>query len=250
MQACGSLRPWVRTGRCSPRRTTGYALCAARGGRTRQTGIDDVRVRRIDGQALRTAPQQRQLDCSPVSPTASCGGAATRATPGRRCNSEGTLSTASSPSATRRTEPPFGCGTRPASWLVSGHVAWTDTATMTSRPSTPSHHGNGPFAGFSSLSSPGGAARLLPKRALLAPNETTKDVTCRQIRKTGATGLEPATSGVTDRLDALSSPFQPYGLRMFKPNHGNPYRSSRAPCGRASCHDIAKVEVTVALADD
>ena len=43
------------------------------------------------------------------------------------------------------------------------------------------------------------AARLLPESTLFAPSKTTESLDCRQIARTGATGLEPATSGVTGR---------------------------------------------------
>ena len=43
------------------------------------------------------------------------------------------------------------------------------------------------------------AARLLPEIARCMPSETTEEVICRANGETGATGLEPATSGVTGR---------------------------------------------------
>jgi hypothetical protein len=43
------------------------------------------------------------------------------------------------------------------------------------------------------------AARLLPTIAPSAPTQTTENLTCRANEETGATGLEPATSGVTGR---------------------------------------------------
>jgi hypothetical protein len=43
------------------------------------------------------------------------------------------------------------------------------------------------------------AARLLPARTVRAPSKTTERAVCRQIVRAGATGLEPATSGVTGR---------------------------------------------------
>jgi hypothetical protein len=43
------------------------------------------------------------------------------------------------------------------------------------------------------------AARLLPKVRRLAPHQKTQSVDLQALRETGATGLEPATSGVTGR---------------------------------------------------
>jgi hypothetical protein len=41
------------------------------------------------------------------------------------------------------------------------------------------------------------AARLLPGFTVRAPNTTTEDADLQRKRRDGATGLEPATSGVT-----------------------------------------------------
>jgi hypothetical protein len=46
-----------------------------------------------------------------------------------------------------------------------------------------------------------GAARLLPETAPIPPIETTKDPDLQAKSKTGATGLEPATSGVTGQFE-------------------------------------------------
>ena len=43
------------------------------------------------------------------------------------------------------------------------------------------------------------APRLLPEIAVTVPIETTQQVDLQGKRGTGATGLEPATSGVTGR---------------------------------------------------
>ena len=53
--------------------------------------------------------------------------------------------------------------------------------------------------GFCYLRDNQAAARLLPGILFFVPSETTKYVFCRANRETGATGLEPATSGVTGR---------------------------------------------------
>jgi hypothetical protein len=65
------------------------------------------------------------------------------------------------------------------------------------------------------------AARLLPAIAPSAPTQTTENLICRASGETGATGLEPATSGMTGRsrrlregwgqagFPAVSRPFQP-----------------------------------------
>jgi hypothetical protein len=44
-----------------------------------------------------------------------------------------------------------------------------------------------------------GAARLLPGMPPPVPSKTTKIALLQAFQKTGATGLEPATSGVTGR---------------------------------------------------
>jgi hypothetical protein len=43
------------------------------------------------------------------------------------------------------------------------------------------------------------AARVLPEVMLIAPIQPTDDADLQAFRETGATGLEPATSGVTGR---------------------------------------------------
>jgi hypothetical protein len=53
------------------------------------------------------------------------------------------------------------------------------------------------------------AARLLPEIARCMPSETTEEVICRANGETGATGLEPATSGVTGRLGRDEDPRRP-----------------------------------------
>jgi hypothetical protein len=45
------------------------------------------------------------------------------------------------------------------------------------------------------------AARLLPEIVRCAPSKTTEYFICRANGETGATGLEPATSGVTGQFD-------------------------------------------------
>jgi hypothetical protein len=45
-----------------------------------------------------------------------------------------------------------------------------------------------------------GAARLLPENAPPAPIQTTEDAYLQAVYEDGATGLEPATSGVTGRF--------------------------------------------------
>ncbi|MDQ3966640.1 MAG: hypothetical protein M3246_09400 [Actinomycetota bacterium] len=46
----------------------------------------------------------------------------------------------------------------------------------------------------------GAAARLLPRPRKCSPNVATEDRGFQAVMKTGATGLEPATSGVTGRV--------------------------------------------------
>jgi hypothetical protein len=68
------------------------------------------------------------------------------------------------------------------------------------------------------------AARLLPESAPGSPVKTTEDAICRQFMKTGATGLEPATSGVTGRYrrDRHSLVLTPnYWLEQAFPRRAN-----------------------------
>jgi hypothetical protein len=44
------------------------------------------------------------------------------------------------------------------------------------------------------------AARVLPDYSWRTPKWATKLLLCRHFQRTGATGLEPATSGVTGRI--------------------------------------------------
>ena len=60
----------------------------------------------------------------------------------------------------------------------------------------------------------------------------------------GATGLEPATSGVTDRQEGAPSLIKPHELRMVEPNPGNAVLVHVALWGRAGCHVTAKPEAS------
>jgi hypothetical protein len=84
---------------------------------------------------------------------------------------------------------------------AGGHVVWIDTATHDGEPAIRAHDKKAVLQVFSSSSNVGGAARLLPEPRKLCLRRQQKRLICRQITKAGATGLEPATSGVTGQFE-------------------------------------------------
>jgi hypothetical protein len=81
---------------------------------------------------------------------------------------------------------------------------------------------NAPFAGILSRDSRRNVLPVwLPTGRAVSPAGTTEDAICRHFSKTGATGLEPATSGVTGRVGSnnVRRRILPNGLiyRCFSP---------------------------------
>jgi hypothetical protein len=81
------------------------------------------------------------------------------------------------------------------------------------------------------------AARLLPEIVLCVPSKTTEDFICSANRETGATGLEPATSGVTGPFTPSQPSTRSHTETRFPGrNAAQAFASSRCvTAGPASC---------------
>ena len=87
-----------------------------------------------------------------------------------------------------------------------------------------------------------------PREPFMRDFKAADELAQRRTRNTrsipGATGLEPATSGVTDRQEGAPSLIKPHELRMVEPNPGNAVLVHVALWGRAGCHVTAKPEAS------
>jgi len=95
---------------------------------------------------------------------------------------------------------------------------------------------------------PAEVVEIVPRARLGRPPRAAFRVEPSTEKETGATGLEPATSGVIDRLAALSSPSQRRLFGMVKPNSEHWQCAAGPPGGRAGCQEIANVDTQAGAA--